>query len=300
MGMIEGEMKMGYMKIPNLYSDQTIMMFKKVWVTEKVHGTSAWILYYGDSKRMNFHPGGAKQMNFEALFDEEALHFKLTEIFGEKKVRIYGEHFGGKLMKMSGTYGKTNQFIVFEIQVDDCFLSFEKIPPLCEKLDLMCVPGEIIDCTLEKLDEVRDRPSLVSKMLGIEGDKAREGIVIRPLIELTQNNGKRTIAKHKNDAFRETTSKRKPGVSPEVLLEAEAIADEWCTHMRFMHVLDAFLPSPSIKQTGEVIRAMREDIVVEADGEFEMTSTIEKAISKKTSYFFRGYLQKLLEANQND
>lgn len=284
---------MGYMKIPNLYKDQTILEFKQVWVTEKIHGTSAWITYkYG---QILFHSGGAKMDKFVKLFDEEKLKNKLYEIFGEKVIKIHGEHYGGKIQKMSDVYGKENAFAVFEIKVDDVFLSFDKVQTLCKDLELDIVHGEIVDCDVEILNKHRDLPSVQAKKNGIEEDKEREGIVIRPLQEYTLNNGDRVMAKHKGENFKETKTQRE--ITPEklkILKDAESIAEEWVTHMRLMHVLDK-IEDPSVEKTGEVIKAMIDDIEIEAKDEIVINPTVNKQIGKKTSYLFRGYLKKQLE-----
>lgn len=283
---------MGYMKIPNLYKDQTILQFKQVWVTEKIHGTSAWITFR-DGK-IQYHSGGAKHDIFVKLFDEEYLVNKLTEIFGEKTIKIHGEHYGGKIQGMKNTYGESNDFVVFDIKVEDVFLSFDKVQMLCADLRLDIVHGEIVDCNIEILNKHRDLPSVQAERKGFK-DKEREGIVIRPLKEFTLNNGDRVIAKHKGDNFRETKSKRE--ITPEkleILKEAEAIADEWVTNMRLIHVLDK-LDNPSIERTGEVIKAMIEDIRIEASEEIEFNQDVAKQIGKKTAYMFKGYLQKKLE-----
>ena len=36
---------MGYAHIENLYKNQTILLFRRCWALEKVHGTSAHITY---------------------------------------------------------------------------------------------------------------------------------------------------------------------------------------------------------------------------------------------------------------
>ena len=288
---------MGYIKIPNLYKDQTILEFKQVWVTEKIHGTSAWITY--KDSQIIFHSGGAKHDLFVALFNEDELKSKLNEIFGDGVVKIHGEHYGGKIQKMSKFYGKNNRFTVFEIKVGDVFLSFDKVLNLCEQLGLEAVYGEIVDCEVEILNKHRDLPSIQANRCGIEEDKEREGIVIRPLAEYTMNNGDRVIAKHKGENFRETSTKRE--ISPEklkILKDAEAIAEEWVTYMRLMHILDK-IEDPCIEKTGLVIKTIIDDIEVEAKDEVVLNSIVNKQIGKKTAYMFKGYLQKELDNGGN-
>ena len=91
---LDGWMIMSYLKIPNLYRDQSVLLFKTVWALEKIHGTSAWISYQGDTNqnRLLFHPGGAEREPFLAIFNEQTLLERMIEIFGAKSVRIHGEH----------------------------------------------------------------------------------------------------------------------------------------------------------------------------------------------------------------
>jgi len=291
---------MGYLKIPNLYNDQTILRLKEVWITEKVHGTSAWITYHGDMDRakcrLDYHPGGAEYGRFVKLFDEQTLLDNLHKVFDCKNVRIHGEHYGGKIQKMSETYGKSNAFVVFDFKVsngsirDGVFLSFDKVLAIGEQVGLEVVDGRIVDCTIEELDKARDEPSVQSVRNGIEDERHREGIVIRPLDEMTLNNGERLITKHKGDAFRETETKRtaRKEVDPKEFETAEAITREYVVPMRFAHVIDAFYPL-KIEKTGDIIKAMIADII-EEEG-VEITPLAKKAIAKKTVDFIKQSLR---------
>jgi len=132
---------------------------------------------------------------------------------------------------------------------------------------------------------------------GMGDNKLREGIVLRPLLELTKNNGGRIISKHKGEAFQETMKPR--AVVPEdkmkVLSDANDIALEWVTPMRLRHVLDAF-PNADITQTGKIIAAMCEDVNREADKEIVSSQVVDRAISKRTALLFKQYLQEKLHA----
>jgi hypothetical protein len=98
---------MSYMEIQNLYKDQTILMFKQVWVTEKIHGTSAWVTFdrRQNPNKLLYHCGGGPPEKFPTLFDEPKIYAILDELFGDKVVRLNGEYYGGKINKMSHAYG---------------------------------------------------------------------------------------------------------------------------------------------------------------------------------------------------
>jgi len=285
---------MGYLHINNLYKEQIVLYFKKVWATEKIHGTSAWILY--KDNKLQFHPGGAKIAYFISLFNEPELLKKMKELFGDEVVRLHGEHYGGKIKSMKDTYGDKNAFVMFDIRVGESWLSFDKVQLLGEKLGLDVVDGTIVNSNIKKLDEQRDLPSVQAKKNGIKEDMMREGIVIRPLIEMVLNNGDRVIAKHKGDNFRETTRKRKV-VNPDklkVLKEATDIAFEWVTAMRLNHILDKLNPI-DITNTGDVIKAMIIDITREGKDEIEMSKEAKIAISKRTALIFKEHLTRSLK-----
>lgn len=154
-----------------------------------------------------------------------------------------------------------------------------------------------VDCDLTALDALRDAPSEVAVRRGITEPKPREGIVLRPLVELTTSNGSRVIAKHKGAAFSETKSPR-PVVDPAqlaVLTEAQAIADEWVTDERLRHVLGRVPDSDDIKATPRIIAAMIEDVMREGSGEFVDSRDARAAIGRKTAQMFKVWLTKRVQ-----
>jgi len=86
-------------------------------------------------------------------------------------------------------------------RIGDSWLSVPKAEKVATDLGLEFVPYREIDATLEALDAERDAPSEVAVRRGITEPRKREGIVVRPLIEVTLNNGERVICKHKRDDF---------------------------------------------------------------------------------------------------
>lgn len=134
----------------------------------------------------------------------------------------------------------------------------------------------------------------------MEGDPPREGVVLRPLVELTLNNGERVIAKHKRDEERETKSPRK-AVDPErleVLMGAEAVAEEWVTPARLEHVLDKLGSGIGIERTREVISAMVEDVLREGADEIRDSKDARTAIGRKTAELFKASLRTNLVLRQ--
>lgn len=287
---------MSYLHIKNLYKTPDILLFKVVFALEKIHGTSAHI-QWRDGK-ITFFAGGEKHERFVALFDESKLRAGF-ETMGHPAVVVYGEAYGGSQQGQSWRYGKELKFIAFEVKVGDLWLTVPSAHQIVtESLGLEFVHYKQIVADLESIDAERDSPSEQAKRNGVEGDQPREGIVLRPLIELTKNNGDRIIAKHKRDEERETKTPRQV-VDPsrlEVLTKASAIAEEWVTPTRLQHVLDKVGPADAlgIERTGDVIKAMVEDVTREAKGEIVDGKESRVAISKRTAELFKTYLKSKL------
>lgn len=319
---------MSYMPhIDNLYKNQEILLFKEAFALEKIHGTNAKIVWKCNpsnqaQRQLVFFSGGTKHELFVSLFDKDVLIAKFTEmgIPVDRDVTVYGESYGGKEQGMSETYGKVAKFIAFDVQIGDCWLDVPKAEGFVKSLGLEFVHYKRVTTDLPALDAERDAPSMqairngismivpegadfncpagtVVEPYGTHGDRIanprkREGVVLRPIIELTKNNGSRVICKHKRDEFRETKTPR-PVVDPakmEILANAERIADEYVTAMRLQHVLDK-LPGHCIERMRDVIAAMVEDVEREAAGEIVTNDAVRKAIGKKTAITYKDYLK---------
>lgn len=283
---------MSYMHIDNLYKNKDILLFRKVFALEKIHGTSAHISWRGG--KVSFFSGGSPYPLFAKIFDEEKLKNLFVEQFGEgeKNVTVYGEAYGGSIQGMSATYGDKLKFVVFEVKVGDyTWLNVPAAEKVAHGLGLEFVSYNLIDTNIESLNAERAKSSVQAVRNGVGTDKKREGIVLRPPIEVRKNNGARIIAKYKNDDFGETKTPRRLNAERlEVLSKAEEIADEWVTSMRLEHVLDAF-PNAGIEQTKDIIIAMIEDIEREAGSEVENFKEARKAIGKKTAELFKSKMK---------
>ena len=285
---------MGYLSINNLYKDTSIItLFKECYALEKIEGTSAHIAW--KDGKVRFFSGGSNHQNFVGLFDEEVL-VNLFTALGHDKVMVYGEAYGGKIQKMRETYGPDLKFVAFDVRIDETWLNVPNAEDVVNKLGLEFVHYEKVSTELESVNAQRDADSVQAIRNGIGPGKMREGVVLRPLEELVKSNGSRLIAKHKRDEFRETATKRE--VDPEklkVLQEANAIADEWVTDTRLRHVLQKLPQGIGIEKTGDVIRAMIEDVFREAEGEIVDSKDARKAVGSRAAKLFKSFLNKELE-----
>lgn len=294
--------KVGYLHINNLAKDDKVLLFKEVWATEKVHGTSAHVSWNPDQQRIVYFSGGASAENFRALFDEafEERFMKLVDQNGKDiEVVVYGEAYGGKMQGMRLTYGNELRFIAFEVRVGCHWLNFDKVREIAKDLGLEVVPGKVIPATEEALTEYRNSPSEVAVLRGCQdntdrfGNKPplREGIVIRPLVEMRTNDNSRVMAKFKNPCFSERESRKDadfPSERKQEILKAEAAAKDFTTETRLEHVLDALgLKEPTLQDTPKVIKGMVEDILREGAGEVEDSKTLRREIGRISVKLFR-------------
>lgn len=279
---------MAYMHIDNLYKSQEVLLFKELYALEKIHGTSASVMWRDGTLR--FNAGGVKQEAFVVLFDQEALSAAFIAM-GHATVTAYGEAYGGKCQGMSKTYGKDLRFVVFEVQIGNDWLAVPQAEEVAAKLGLPFVHYRKIPTDLAAIDAERDAPSEQARRNGIEEPRMREGVVLRPPIEVRKNNGERIVAKHKREAFSERKTPQDVDLKKRTLLEeAEAIALEWVTDMRLGHVLDKLGNPTDMTSTPAVIEAMLEDVCREAKGEILESKAARRAISGKTVRLYKARL----------
>jgi len=286
---------MGYLHIDNLYKDQTILIFKECYALEKIHGTSAHLSWNCKERKVKYFSGGESYERFVKVFNDDILVSNFSELFIDSNAIVYGEAYGGKQQGMSNTYGKELKFVAFDVLVNGLWLEVPKAENVCNSLNIEFVEYAKVATDLDALNAERDKPSTQAKRNGIDDDKIREGVVLRPLIEFIMKNGSRLIAKHKRDEFKETKTPRE--VSPEqfkILEDAKAIAKEWVTEMRLKHVLDKLPNDINIESTKIVIEAMVEDVYREAKGEIAENKDVAKFIGSRAAQLFKKKLQSKL------
>ena len=182
---------MGYLHIDNLYKNTDIMtLFRECYTLEKIHGTSAHISY--KLGELRFFSGGENHERFVALFEQGltgpgdvATLKEKIKATGVDEVVIYGEAYGGKQQGMSDTYGKELKFIVFDVKISGMWLSVPQAESYATNLGLEFVAYEKIEANLHEIDRERDRLSVQAQRNGM-GEHKREGVVLRPIRELTK------------------------------------------------------------------------------------------------------------------
>jgi hypothetical protein len=197
---------------------------------------------------------------------------------------------------MSKTYGLNLRFVAFDVRIGKSWLDVPKAEELVKSFNLEFVHYVKTSTNLEELNRERDRDSVQAIRNGMGEGHPSEGIIIRPLTELTKNNGERVIAKYKKENFRETKSPRPVNVEKlEILRNAERIADEWVVAERIRHVVRKLNCELDTSNIPIIIRSMLEDIRVEGDGEIEWSKEVNKAIGTRTAYLVKEICKELLE-----
>jgi len=305
---------MGYRHINNLYKDKTVLMFKRLYAMEKIHGTSAHLSfhYFEDKKensdfdvewenrycKVGYFSGGEKYDNFINLFNSKELAIKFLQIGMNTSIIVYGEAYGGKQQGMSETYGKELKFVAFEVKIGDKFMNVPYAEEICNKLGIEFVNYVEMDADPILIDALSNAPSVQAQRNGVKNPKLpREGVVLRPLREFLHPDGVgRIMAKHKNDIYKEREHSPKIQSEEElkVLEDAKAIAQEWVTSMRLVHVIDKLKADGmevDEKKMNFIIKAMVEDIEREGKDEIIVNKKSRKQIGKRTAKLVIEYLK---------
>lgn len=191
--------------LPGVYRNPLVEYLKdNEWTfTEKIDGTNIRVVW--DGHRVSFHGRTDKAMipvkllqKLEELFGGEANEQVFEQYFGDKLVTLYGEGYGAGIQKGGGNYRKDNDFILFDVEVNDSIMLARKdVELVAQYFGIEVVPIIMTGTILEAEDFVRSRP--MSKI----GTAKMEGLVGRPTIEIMDRCGKRVIVKIKTRDYDE-------------------------------------------------------------------------------------------------
>lgn len=222
-----------YTSLTNHYQDKFINLLqmndltKGDWIAqEKIHGAN-FSFHYNGSEHKQAKRSGFCDENFfncqavlkyrlsvELIYRYLVEHKVLNQ--GEQLV-IFGELFGGKFNKQKEPNAKTvqgtgadyhpdNEFMAFDIKVNDKFLPFIDVESLCKGFKLPLAPVVAYGDFKEMMELNNEFDTFVPEDFGLERlkDNTAEGLVIRPYIdERTLENGTRILIKSKNSKFSE-------------------------------------------------------------------------------------------------
>lgn len=163
--------------------------------TEKVDGMN--IRVFWDGHKLSFG-GGTDNAQIPGqllnvlwryfLGEHNAQLFEQT--FGDTEVMLFGEGYGGEIQ--GGIYGCKEDFILFDVLINDVFLSRHDVREIAAKLGIMSVPI-ILGC-----NPLKTAIALVkSKPKSLLGDCEMEGLIGTPITGLRDRMGNRIIVKIK-------------------------------------------------------------------------------------------------------
>ena len=170
--------------------------------TEKVDGTNIRIQYDGADKSLNFNGKKDTSQMPSTLFKHLKDRFlpqteKFMDTFSDESVKVclYGEGYGPKIQKGGGNYRKDQNFVLFDVRINDWWLKREDIEEMGKIFDIDVVPIIGQGTLWEAVEYVKN--GFNSQW----GDFIAEGIVARPLVEMRSRNGDRIITKIKYKDF---------------------------------------------------------------------------------------------------
>ena len=196
--------------IEGKFSDPAYDILQNVpWdFSEKVDGTNIRVGWSGGAVKFGGRTDRAElpgqlRIHLEKTFTEELMSGTFQ---GEGSITLIGEGFGGKIQKMSKTYGDEQRFILFDVFVEPCenhplgiWLERENVADIAATLNIPVVPVFFTAPLMQgylKLKEFPDYNSLIS-----EAGLPSEGFVARPQVELRNRFGSRVITKIKGRDF---------------------------------------------------------------------------------------------------
>uniref|UniRef100_A0A6M3JQY8 Putative RNA ligase n=1 Tax=viral metagenome TaxID=1070528 RepID=A0A6M3JQY8_9ZZZZ len=171
-----------------------------LWVfTEKVDGTNIRIMWNHETKRLTFGGKTDRAQIQASLFKElQEMFFvqRFEQSYPETSMCLYGEGYGAKIQKGGGNYRPDQSFVLFDVKIGEWWLKRDDVESVAFQLGIEIVPVLSEGSLSEMVWRVKDG------FLSQWGAFQAEGLVARPIIELTARNGQRIITKIKCKDFR--------------------------------------------------------------------------------------------------
>jgi Rnl2 family RNA ligase len=251
-----------YSSIENISRTKTINYIVETgnsegeWVsTLKIHGANYSLWTDGkdvkSGKRSGFIEGSSFYGDFNFDYDQNArdMHKFLQDHMPCDVLSIHGEIYGGLYdhpdverdksatrVQKEVQYIPFNDFIVFDMKVDNMLIDHDLCVDLCKKFGFDHVPvlarGSFYD--LMKMDVKFPDPLGVMKGLPLLENNDAEGWVLKPVKPKFFGNGERIILKGKNPDFSEKTGGKRgkpPKPVYELSDEGNRLKDELMTYL---------------------------------------------------------------------
>ena len=302
----------------NLDEAAGVFDLPEVIVTEKIHGSGMRIglidghIRFG-GRRLEFQnitPASKDGQGFVSWALETGLDRKIAEAFQNHDIIFYGEWHGSGTpqkgwpqIQKGIRYIKGNDFRIFDVRLDGKYVSQDRIAEVASKVGLKTMPVLYRGKPDRKIfDSFIDTPSRLGAENGIvDPENTMEGLVIRPVEFLWEQNRDPVMAKHKVGKWAERASAQRHPKTPkqkkEIPAGAKEFAEEFVTDVRLEHVLDQLKEAniPVDKSAmGEVMKRMGQDIKREGAAVLEEAGLDWKDVSAfvttRTKELFLKYL----------
>lgn len=166
--------------------------------TEKVDGTNIRVMWCGDDGHVELG-GKTENSQIPAILvnrlREVFMEEKMAERFGEEDVCLYGEGFGAKIQGGGNYKSDGVDFVLFDMKIGKWWLKRGDISSIASFFEVPSAPLVGIGTLHEMVYVARDG------FKSAWGDFIAEGIVARPVVELTDRGGQRIITKIKYKDF---------------------------------------------------------------------------------------------------
>lgn len=302
-----------YPEVEHLHKVSEIFLEPEVVVTEKIHGTNVRFGWVEERFRVG---GRNEEFDFIASKDDAGMGFlgwlrgttipqkvKDIAVSQSEEIIFYGEWHGPRIQK-GIRYAEAKQIRLFAVRLNENFIGWDSVINFSQMINVNTVPVLYRGIPSKEIfDGLRVKPSVVAYENGIGAeDNFMEGIVITPRFMRQRNaiEDKWIIAKYKNPRWEERQSLREGKEVPVTPVDAKEFVDEFFTEERLEHVLTN-LKEKGIDVTastaiGLIIKGMYDDVVKEAQNEFEQFSpeakkSIGQLHARKTKALLHFYLE---------
>ncbi len=293
----------------------------KCSVTEKLHGSNFSIWFDGTdvkfAKRTSFLDVDDDFFNWQDVIERGNFKEKIKSIFeivrAKENVVLFGELCGGvythpdvekskdKKVQKGVHYSPYQQFVAFDLKIDNFYMDPPEFYSLMEKLKIVHVPVLFEGTLSECLDYPNDGNSVLYKSFDLpEIEKnMMEGVVIKP--DKTFYMGlERLVLKNKNEKHKEKEKTKKVKKPIEFSDEEKVFLEKLISYLNENRVRAVISKIGTVKQNdfSKLMGMVSGDCVKEFTKENEDFNQLEKSNQKKiTQLFMKNYVAKLIRKN---
>ncbi|MCP3922284.1 MAG: RNA ligase, Rnl2 family [Desulfobacterales bacterium] len=280
------------------------------YVQEKIHGSNFSFYYDGNIVKC------AKRTSFiednEDFYGSEVIKLKyeknIIELFNHLKnkmevdsIVVFGELYGGTYphkdvdktkasrVQKGVYYSPDLEFAVFDIKINDDFVSLDEMVELCSFSELPLIPvlkkGSLLECLEYNNTFSTTVPGRLHNLPEID-DNICEGVVIKPLSQRFFRTGSRVILKNKNEKFSEKKPRRTIDRTltevPENIKILIEEANRYITENRLKNVLSK-TGSVKKEEFGKLLGMFCKDIFEDFSKDFEEFKDLDKKDRKRVT-----------------